>query len=294
MDTWNIKTCVVKEETSLKRLAVMKKPPQEMWYVGDIQQLEKPVVCIVGTRKPSEYGIEITKLIVQELAAYDVCIVSGLAYGIDITAHLASLEACIPTIALPGSGLHPTSFYPQSHLEVAERIVEAHGLLLSAFSPHQPSAKWLFPMRNVYLAALAHAVIIVECYEESGTMYTAEAAVLHDIPCYAVPGSLSNPLSSGPHMLIHSGQHIFLNVAQLASDIGLIPKKLKTVSELGQTLIAFMEPSHMYTKSRLYTLCATTFPHQAVHTIDTELELLERAGLIECMGDTVQKLANFF
>src|SRR5690606_16453534 len=125
--------------------------------------------------------------------------------GIDSVAHRAALESGIQTIAVPGSGLGPDALYPASHASLAHRIVESSGALVSPFPPRTKAAPWTFPTRNRLMAALSHAVLIVEATLQSGTLITAKHAVEFNRDVLAVPGPIFSPQSAGPHLFIRTG-----------------------------------------------------------------------------------------
>ena len=163
------------------------------------------ILCIVGARKYSSYGKEVTEKLIGSLSGYNICIVSGLALGIDSIAHRAALENGLQTIAFPGSGLHPSILYPPSHKGLAEEIVEKGGLLFSEFEMMQEGAPWTFPSRNRLMAGISHATLVIEAEKKSGTLITSKYATDYNRDVGAVPGPIFSSLSEGPHMLIRLG-----------------------------------------------------------------------------------------
>jgi len=163
------------------------------------------ILCVVGSRKYSKYGKAVVEKLISGLKGYPVCIVSGLALGIDGFAHQAALDAGLYTIAFPGSGLNPSVIYPSCHARLAEKIIESGGALLSEFEPGQCATPWTFPMRNRLMAGISHGTLVVECCLKSGTLITAKNAADYARDVAAVPGDIFSPLSAGPHMLIGRG-----------------------------------------------------------------------------------------
>jgi DNA protecting protein DprA len=162
-------------------------------------------LCVIGSRHPSEYGLETCRALIKGLRDYPIVIVSGLAIGIDSAAHKAALEAKMKTISFPGSGLQRSVIYPASHLYLADRIIESGGTLLSAFEKGQLGAYWTFPSRNRLMAGCSNATLIIEGRSGSGTLLTAEYAIEFNRDVLIVPGSIFSDLSFGPHKLYKQG-----------------------------------------------------------------------------------------
>ncbi|WP_222718569.1 DNA-processing protein DprA [Algoriphagus sp. AK58] len=156
-------------------------------------------IGIVGTRNATSYGKTITKKIVEDLLPYQPVIISGLAYGIDIEAHRAALQAGLPTIAIMGSPLD--YIYPAAHRKTAEQLQET-GLLMSEYAPGSKMVPGNFPARNRIIAGLSDALIVVEAAEKGGALITAEIAYSYDKEVFAVPGNLQSTFSEGCNQLI--------------------------------------------------------------------------------------------
>jgi DNA processing protein len=156
-------------------------------------------IGIVGTRSATSYGKAITKKIIEDLLPYQPVIISGLAYGIDIEAHRAALQAGLPTIAIMGSPLD--QIYPAAHKKTAEQLQET-GLLMSEYGPGSRMVPGNFPARNRIIAGLSDALIVVEAAEKGGALITAEIAYSYDKDVFAVPGNLQSTYSEGCNQLI--------------------------------------------------------------------------------------------
>ncbi len=183
-------------------------PPEKLYVRGNIERLLDPtikVLCVVGSRKYSGYGKEACEKLLEHLVGYNVCIVSGLALGIDSIAHRKALDLGLYTIAFPGSGLDRSVMYPQTHLGLSEEIVAAGGALLSELEPKTMGAPWTFPKRNRLLAGISHGTLIVEAEKISGTLITSKYALGYDRDVAVVPGSIFSSLTAGPHMLLTRG-----------------------------------------------------------------------------------------
>lgn len=188
-----------------KVLKQIPEPPKKLYIRGNLPDESYIKLAVVGSRRFTPYGKEACKKLILGLRGYPVCIVSGLALGIDGIAHEAALEAGLPTIAIPGSGLGEMNLYPASHANLAKRILEKNGCLLSEYEEGEKAATWTFPQRNRIMAGLSKAVLVVEAEKKSGTMITARLATEYNKDVFAIPGSIFSKTSEGTHLLIRLG-----------------------------------------------------------------------------------------
>jgi len=198
------------------------KPPLLLTGKGDASLIDKsrPRVAIVGARKYTPYGLEVTTKLASELARAGVIIVSGLALGIDSIAHKACLEAGGKTIAVLPTGVN--HIYPRSHRGLATKIIESGGLLLSEHPPHDDTIlKYRFLERNRLIAGLADAVLITEAQSASGSLNTARYALDLGIPVLAVPGNITSQSSVGTNRLIVQGASPVLETADILDILGI-------------------------------------------------------------------------
>lgn len=179
--------------------------PKQLFYAGTIPDWSRKLLCIVGARKNTSYGKEAVESFIEGLRGYPITIVSGLALGIDSIAHRSALKNNLPTISVPGSGISLEVLHPQSHTRLAEEIVENGGMLMNEFDPEFKAVFWSFPQRNRIMAGMSHATLVVEAEKKSGTLITARLATEYNRDVLALPGSIFNTTSSGPHMLIRLG-----------------------------------------------------------------------------------------
>lgn len=177
-------------------------PPLVLYSRGDPEALDAAAVAIVGTRKPTPYGLQMAEGLAGDLACRGVAVISGLARGIDAAAHRGCLDAKGRTIAILGCGIDVT--YPREHRQLTERILET-GLLLSEFPPGTSPAPQNFPVRNRIISGLSLGTLIVEASEYSGSLITARLAMEQNREVFAVPGNLTSPRSFGPNFLIKQG-----------------------------------------------------------------------------------------
>lgn len=177
--------------------------PAMLFFQGSAVELLNAdrVVAIVGTRQPTDYGKAMCEEIVEGLKPYNVLIVSGLAYGIDITAHRKATALNIPNIGVLGQGL--ASIYPAQHRATATKMLEQGGLLTEYVAATQPDREH-FPMRNRIIAGLCDALLVVESAVSGGSMISAELAAGYEREVFALPGRVKDPKSAGCNLLIKS------------------------------------------------------------------------------------------
>lgn len=215
--------------------------PFVFFTCGHVQFLEsQKVVSIVGTREMTSHARDVCRQIVKDLVPYKPLIVSGLAYGVDITAHRAALENGLSTVAVLAHGF-AQPVYPHSHQLVA-RDMQVDGGLISEFKRDTEIARQQFPQRNRIIAGLADVLIVVETKEKGGSMITAYLAHDYDREIFAVPGRLTDPLSRGCHQLIRRQiAQMFISVEHMAEVMNWETqdhKKDDEPSEMPQSLFA--------------------------------------------------------
>lgn len=185
------------------RLKAIPEAPKQLYFLGNLRPDNQKIVAIVGTRKPTTYGRAVTAKLAEMLALRNVAIVSGLALGVDGIAQQTALDTGGYTIAVLASGL--TEITPHSHRNLAIKILERKGVLVSENPPGTPPQKWQFLKRNRIVSGLADAVIVTEAGAKSGTMNTVMHALAQGREVYAVPGNITSPMSAGCNKLIEQG-----------------------------------------------------------------------------------------
>lgn len=168
-------------------------------------------VGIIGTRKATAKGLAFCDKLVADLQAYDVSVISGLAYGVDVAAHKKSVELGIETIGVLGHGLE--MIYPPQHRSVAQKMMEKGGLLTEYTSKVAPEPQH-FPMRNRIVAALCDVLVVVETARKGGSMITAEFAFNYNKDVFAVPGRLNDKYAAGCNHLIKTHKASLIESAE--------------------------------------------------------------------------------
>lgn len=254
-------------------------PPLTLYVLGDWQGcFDRPGVAIVGSRKASTYGENAAELLSGDLAARGICVISGLARGIDAAAHKGAIRAGGRTIAVMGTGID--SVYPRENTRLVREILESGGAVISQFPLGTPPIGENFPYRNRIISGLSLAVLIVEATENSGSLITARLAAEQNREVMAVPGNITSRNSFGTNYLIKAGAKLVQQwqdvVTELPSDIAsaLLPPKIEGEDDGGTSRqTPEVRPTGMNEgEARVWDLLS---PDEPIH-IDL---LLERSGL---------------
>jgi DNA processing protein len=198
-------------------------PPLVLYIKGTIPETWPRGVAVVGSRETSHYGLECAKKLGYQLAYAGVPVISGLARGIDTSAHLGALAAKGATWAVLGCGLD--QMYPPENDALAAKIVESGGCLLSELPLGTSPDKRTFPMRNRIVSGLSFGVLVIEAGRRSGALITARQALEQGRQVFAVPGRIDNPLAQGCHQLIKDGAKLVEGVEDILTELEfLIPR----------------------------------------------------------------------
>ncbi len=199
-----------------KRLKQYHDAPSGLFFKGNMDLNFTRTIAIVGSRNATDYGRSLTQQLVKELHQYQVAIVSGLAYGIDITAHKQALECGLPTLGIMGTGLE--RIYPAAHKNTAKSMLSNGGLLTEYKVATNPDPHH-FPSRNRIIAAMSDAVVVVEAAKKGGALITAEIANSYNKDVFCFPGNIDHKYSEGCNFLIKRNKaHLITG----ASDINYI------------------------------------------------------------------------
>ena len=195
-------------------LKQIQKPPDPLYVSGTLLERE-PCFTVVGTRKPTAYGIEACKYFVAELCRTGFTIVSGLAFGIDAIAHQTALEENCRTVAVLGSG--PDVITPRSN-ETLGKEIETHGALVSELPPGTDAQKFTFPQRDRVMAGCSFGTLVIEAGYKSGALITARNATEHGRDVFCVPGPIFSLTSQGTNRLIQQGAKLVTTVDDILEE----------------------------------------------------------------------------
>lgn len=205
----NIKIITINDEEYPKKLKEIYDPPIILYVRGNMDILNNTSIAIIGCREASEYGISAAKYFAYNLAKKGINIVSGLAKGIDSFAHIGAICAKGKTIAVVGNGLD--SIYPKENIQIAEKILETGGTIISEYPLGTKPEKKNFPARNRIISGISNAIIVVEAKEKSGTLITVDFALEQGRDIYVVPGNINSINSVGTNELLKQGAKLITN-----------------------------------------------------------------------------------
>lgn len=215
-------------------LTNINEPPKELFLAGNLPSGRPACVAIVGTRRPSQYGREVSHRLAYDLAKSGICVISGLALGVDTIAHKAALEAGGLTVAVLANGLH--KIYPASHEAIAIDIIKSGGGVISEYPVGVEAKKYHFLARNRLISGLADAVIVTEATERSGTLSTVNHALDQNRDVFAVPGPITSLLSIGPNRLLQQGAYAVTSAKDVLNIIAPLQTSYEKSLPIGMTL----------------------------------------------------------
>jgi DNA processing protein len=199
-------------------LAEIHDPPSCLWTRGDRGALALTGVAVIGARAASQEGLTAAYEIAYDLARAGVVVISGLARGVDSSAHRGALDAGGPTIAVLGTGIDVV--YPAENAELSDRIASS-GLLLTEFQPESVPEDWHFPRRNRIISGLSKAVVVVEAREKSGSLITARLAADQGRDVMAVPGTFVGGRNRGANALLRDGAKLVESAVDILQELGI-------------------------------------------------------------------------
>ncbi|MBE0430497.1 MAG: DNA-protecting protein DprA [Dehalococcoidia bacterium] len=218
LERYGVRALVYDDPLYPSRLKEIYDYPPVLYVRGSLPAEDEPGLAIVGTRRPTIYGRQVTEEIVADLARSGMVIVSGLARGIDSVAHRAALDAGGKTVAVFASGLDIV--YPGENTRLAQTIME-RGALVSEHPLGVKPRPESFPLRNRIMSGLSLGVLVVEAGEKSGALITAHQAVEQNREVFAVPGSILSPASQGTNRLIQEGAKLVRDYADVLQELNL-------------------------------------------------------------------------
>jgi DNA processing protein len=205
-------------------------PPKNFYVRGVLPDFQRPWIAIVGTRKATSEGMRLAKNFSRELAEAGAVIVSGLALGVDSAAHQGALEVAGATVAVLANGID--KIYPAQNENLAKKILETGGALVSEYPEKTPALPHQFLERNRIISGLSIATVVIEAPEKSGALATAGFAAAQGREVFVVPGPAGHPNYRGSHGLIRDGARLAASAADILEDLGLQTIKEKKTASL--------------------------------------------------------------
>lgn len=260
------------------RLKRLRDAPVMLYYRGNADLNATQSLAIVGTRKPTLYGKIQCEKILEGLKGHDILVVSGLAYGVDITAHRKALHMDLPTVGVLGSGLD--RIYPSTHRKIADEMISGSGGILSEFPSGTGPDREHFPMRNRIIAGLCDALLVVESGKRGGSMISAILANDYHKDVFAIPGRVGDPQSEGCNELIKSNRAQLLESGEELCEImqwkekesleGLQQKMFQDLTPREKEICDILEGNSTVSIDRLYK--STTYTASEMAGVLLELE----------------------
>ena len=267
-------------------------PPFCLFVRGELKPNEF-TLAIVGPRKYTSYGKQITEELTRDLAAQGITIVSGLALGIDSVAHQATLNANGITIAVLGTGINRAHVYPACHKQLAEKIIASSGAIISEYPPGTLPTRFTFPRRNRIIAGMSLGTLVIEAAESSGALITAQCALDYNREVFAVPQNITSPTALGTNGLIKNGAHPVTTAQDIFDALNLHDVKkfianraILPASPAEAKLLPYLsrEPIHVDALTKLSTLDSPT--------INATLTIMEMTGKVRNLGGMMYVLSK--
>jgi DNA processing protein len=255
-------------------------PPSVLYVLGDTEAINVPSVGIVGTRNPSLYGRAMAKKFSYGLAQRGVCVVSGLALGIDTEAHSGALLGKGRTTAVVGSALD--CLYPKDNTELARNVIRSGGAVVSEYPFGVSGNRYTFPMRNRIISGLSRGVLVVEAALNSGSLITAEQAMEQNRPVMAIPGRLDSELSAGTNRLIADGARLVETVDDVLEEM-----EGMRLTCIEQPIVMSNPIKNEKSTTRIDKKCAPHFEKPKPKLDEIEQKLLEALGSEEMTADAL-------
>ncbi len=275
----NTKIVTIKDKNYPKNLRETYMPPLGLYIEGDVELLNKGTnLAVIGARNATEYGKMAVEKILNELTGYNINIVGGLARGIDTCAHTEALVNNLKTIAIIGSGFN--KFYPKENMNLADKIVENGGALVSEYPLDFYPEKYYFVARNRLISGISKAILIVEAKKRGGSLITAKFAMEQDRDILVIPNNIFAVNSEGTNGLIKEGAKLIDSGKDIIAELGIenINKDFITIflNEKQKTIIKLFEE-----RKELDAKAISELSNFAIPEIITELTILELSGILK-------------
>ena len=266
-----------------EKLLKIKDPPEQLYVIGDESLLNKKAIAIIGSRDCTPYGYEQAKKFANKLAKENICIVSGMAVGIDSAAHIGAKAESGKTIAVLGSGFN--NIFPEENIELFNQIIEEGGCIITEYAPDVEPAYNNFPSRNRIVSGLSEGVLVVEARHRSGTSITVKYAKQQGKKVFCIPSNLDITTGVGTGRFIQEGAKLVLSPNDILLDWGvqieaddIIEEEEIEVDEEYKAVFKVLSKIPI----NVNEICKKT--NKSIVEINTILTMLELEGLIKQVG----------
>ena len=208
-----IKIIKIEDKDYPEKLKNIYNPPKELYVLGNEKILNETAIAIVGSRNCTKYGAQNAYKFAYEIAKRNICVISGLARGIDTYSHKGAVLAKGKTIAVLGCGLDV--IYPSENFELYKKIVQTGGTIITEYPLGTKPKRYNFPERNRIISGLSEKILVIEAKERSGALITVDYALEQGKDVYAIPGNITSLNSVGPNELIKEGAFIVTNIQDI-------------------------------------------------------------------------------
>jgi DNA processing protein len=274
---------IIREDIEYPRLLKeIQQSPPVLFIRGEIKLEDEFSVAIVGTRKVTHYGRQVTEDLANALAKHNLTVVSGLARGVDGIAHKTCLESGGRTLAVLGSGVD--RIYPAEHRRLAEEIAN-NGAVISDYAPGTPPDSINFPPRNRIISGLSRAIVVIEAGESSGALITSTFAAEQGRDVYAVPGNINAPQSKGTNKLIQQGAKPLLDIREILEDLKVeLVQEHKSLRKTHPVDLFEQKILDILSDQPIHVDEITQLSGMPVSEVSANLTLMELKGLVRQVG----------
>ena len=279
----DIKIIKIEDLNYPEHLLKIKNPPKQLYVLGDETLLNKQSIAIIGSRDCTEYGYEQAKKFAKELARENICIVSGMAIGIDSAAHIGAKSELGKTIAVLGCGFN--HIFPEENEELFHEIIEEGGCIISEYAPSVKKDSKHFPIRNRIISGLANGVLVVEAKDRSGSGITARLAKEQNKKVYCIPSNIDSKNGVGTGKLIQEGAKLVLSPQDILIEFGISISENKIIEE--RNIKVDKQYKAVYeiltrVPINVNEICKRTGKN--IIEVNTTLTMLELQGLVKQVG----------
>jgi len=289
LENLKIEAVTVNDKNYPENLKDLEDKPLVLFVRGKLKLADSNSVAIVGSRKMTTYGREVTEKFSSELANLGITIISGLAFGVDFASHKAALSAGGRCIAVLAGGVDTIT--PRSNEWLGLKIIESRGAIISEFPPGVVPQKYFFPFRNRIISGLSKAVIVTEGAIKSGTIHTVKHALEQGRQVFAVPGQITSPMSQAPLYLIKNGAKMLTETNDILEELDLQLKvdkdaveKVMPTDENEAKLLELLE------NEKLHIDELTRKSKLPMNLVSSKLTIMELKGIVKSVGDGIYKI----